>query len=249
MDSVDTSLVASRESIYSDLCRDLKHIRVLHIQPGLPTDPLRCHLQIISIGKDHVPFDALSYVWGKEYHPTTIQLCGEPHRVTVNLYSALKSLRKIDNAYIIWIDALCINQTDLDERSYQVGLMQEIYCNAESVVAWLGESDGPRDKIVLALRIFNEIWSLACTAGSPHWGKRISSFRSREPHVYTHLLGYCETFHDIGRNVPNGLHAKFGLTVPQCDPHKIWPVRNLYISTPLIPPLMPPSHQPTILAC
>ena len=39
-----------------------------------------------------------------------------------------------------WIDALCINQTDNDEKGQQVRLMREIYASAESVIVWLGES-------------------------------------------------------------------------------------------------------------
>jgi len=38
----------------------------------------------------------------------------------------------------LWIDAICIDQANLDERSQQVGLMHEIYTKASSVIAWLG---------------------------------------------------------------------------------------------------------------
>lgn len=39
---------------------------------------------------------------------------------------------------LVWIDALCINQTDIDERSAQVRLMPQIYSNASCVIVWLG---------------------------------------------------------------------------------------------------------------
>lgn len=38
-------------------------------------------------------------------------------------------------------DVVCINQTDLDERSQQVNLMGDVYRSASHVLAWLGESD------------------------------------------------------------------------------------------------------------
>jgi hypothetical protein len=44
----------------------------------------------------------------------------------------------------IWIDALCINQSDNVEKAIQVPLMGSIYTNARQVIVWLGleeESD------------------------------------------------------------------------------------------------------------
>ena len=42
----------------------------------------------------------------------------------------------------MWIDALCINQDDLDERADQVCFMADIYETAWRVVIWLGEDKG-----------------------------------------------------------------------------------------------------------
>jgi len=220
----------SNDSIYSHLVEDHRQIRVLRIQQGLPTQPIRCELQIISINEDLVPFEALSYVWAKEYSPTPIVLSGQSHKVTLNLYSALEHLRKSDGENTVWIDALCINQADPMERSSQVGLMQEIYCHATSVIAWLGEPHGPDDRIILAMRILKEISTIKGdphAAHTPHWGQRIASFRSREPHVYTHLLGYCETFHQRNWPKPGSLHDElFDLAKlrEEFDPHNSWPV-------------------------
>ncbi|KAH6876619.1 heterokaryon incompatibility protein-domain-containing protein [Thelonectria olida] len=41
----------------------------------------------------------------------------------------------------IWIDALCINQEDIQERNNQVGMMSQIYGLAWCVVSWVGEAD------------------------------------------------------------------------------------------------------------
>jgi hypothetical protein len=218
------------EAIYSHLNEDRTQIRVLRIQQGLSTQPIRCELQIVSINEDSVPFEALSYVWGKEHSPTPIFLCGQPYKVTSNLYSALQHLRKSDEEYTIWIDALCINQADPAERSSQVGLMQEIYCRATSVVAWLGEPDGPDDRIVLAMRIMEELWTIETHPEkgiTPHWGQRMAEFQSNEAHVYTHLLGYCETFHKLNWPEPDSYWYKL-LDVAEknknFDPHRKWPV-------------------------
>jgi hypothetical protein len=39
----------------------------------------------------------------------------------------------------LWIDAICINQADLDERKQQVQLMRDVYSGASRVVVWLRE--------------------------------------------------------------------------------------------------------------
>jgi hypothetical protein len=47
--------------------------------------------------------------------------------VTKNLYSALRHLRLHDKVRVLWIDALCINQSDLAERSHQIPYMGSIF--------------------------------------------------------------------------------------------------------------------------
>ncbi|KAK4183821.1 heterokaryon incompatibility protein-domain-containing protein [Podospora australis] len=42
----------------------------------------------------------------------------------------------------IWIDAICINQADMEERVSQVQMMDEMYREASRVFAWLGPPDG-----------------------------------------------------------------------------------------------------------
>ena len=60
--------------------------------------------------------------------------------VTENLHSALKRLQLPNQPRLIWADAICINQEDIDERGSQVRLMKDIYRRASSVVIWLGEA-------------------------------------------------------------------------------------------------------------
>lgn len=44
-----------------------------------------------------------------------------------------------------WIDSICIDQTNFEERSQQVQLMQQIYQQAEQVIVWLGEPSSDSD--------------------------------------------------------------------------------------------------------
>lgn len=61
--------------------------------------------------------------------------------VTEVLYTALQYLRDGQSSQVMWIDAICINQADLDERRHQVQLMKHIYSDAVRVLVWLGEED------------------------------------------------------------------------------------------------------------
>ena len=63
--------------------------------------------------------------------------------VKPNLYYALRSLRKPDKRVHLWVDAICINQENRDEKSGQIARLAEIYSRAASVAIWLGDSDDP----------------------------------------------------------------------------------------------------------
>ncbi|PMD19982.1 hypothetical protein NA56DRAFT_558934, partial [Hyaloscypha hepaticicola] len=60
-------------------------------------------------------------------------------KVTANLSLLLTRLRTPDSSQLLWIDAICINQNDLGERSQRVSHMGKIYKNAEVMLMWLGD--------------------------------------------------------------------------------------------------------------
>ncbi|KAI4860667.1 HET-domain-containing protein [Hypoxylon rubiginosum] len=100
-------------------------------------------------------FVALSYVWGDQSIRREIYVNDVPVSVTASLESALRELRnhsRIQQGFYIWVDALCINQEDLDERSAQVGRMKDIYHKAWHVVIWLGPEENRSSLAMLALR-------------------------------------------------------------------------------------------------
>jgi hypothetical protein len=66
-----------------------------------------------------------------------------PVSISDNLDHAIRSLQLPDKPRLFWIDFVCINQSDLEERKQQVEIMYEIFSKASKVVAFLGdESDG-----------------------------------------------------------------------------------------------------------
>lgn len=56
------------------------------------------------------------------------------------LRASLRYLRETDSRRILWVDAICINQKDFNERGHQVGIMRDIYSKAPQVLIWLGEA-------------------------------------------------------------------------------------------------------------
>jgi hypothetical protein len=83
------------------------------------------------------PFVALSYVWGDLNDTLPIRVSGNRISATRNLHEVLQCLSASKFDQLIWIDALCINQMDLQERASQVALMGDIYSRASYVLAFL----------------------------------------------------------------------------------------------------------------
>ena len=84
---------------------------------------------------------ALSYCWGDARMTRVIIVNGCRLDVTANLEAALRQLRDshcIKQGFKIWADAICIDQSNLEERGQQVGRMRDVYSLAWHVVVWLG---------------------------------------------------------------------------------------------------------------
>ncbi|TVY92112.1 Heterokaryon incompatibility protein 6,OR allele [Lachnellula willkommii] len=137
-ESTGTVSINLASSCYHEL-RDSQEIRLLHILPDPhPKDRrLQCKLVAADI---HSGYKALSYTWGKQDERSLrIWVNGVLVPVGRNLMCALRALQANHTlAPILWVDALCINQDDMDERNRQVALMGRIYENASQVIAWLG---------------------------------------------------------------------------------------------------------------
>ncbi|KAE8444971.1 hypothetical protein EG329_014099 [Mollisiaceae sp. DMI_Dod_QoI] len=102
------------------------------------------HLEIFPANLDeNIPFKALSYTWGIPSDPHhTIYLNRYPFQVRQNLWLALERFRRLGETLVMWIDAICIDQSNELERNHQVSRMKEIYEKADEVLVWLGPSFG-----------------------------------------------------------------------------------------------------------
>lgn len=114
-------------------------IRLLEISPSQDrSTPIRAELthQPLRYGT----YEALSYAWGSEEPRATINVNGKPFTVSENLLEALRDLRKETKDRTLWVDSICVNQNDGQERGEQLRRMAEIRGHATDVIT------GPCDK-------------------------------------------------------------------------------------------------------
>ena len=135
-------------------------IRVLEYDtvPPRTGNALVCRTRIIKLEdaqRGTQPYAALSYVWGDPASTTTVICDGTIQAVTHNTRDALAAVWKAHPSEQIWVDALCIDQNNLREKSYQVSLMGDIYWLADHVFIYLGPSLEGNNKFLTLLETFS----------------------------------------------------------------------------------------------
>lgn len=155
----------NEHALYAILSTRDPWIRLLQLQPASDKwDKITCILEEHPL-LSSLRYKALSYAWNQDIlskksgiddmpsgqnqitlHATHKEESTE-HKVTItqSLSLALRRLRTTNQPLTLWVDSLCINQQDDDERTSQVGLMAMIYRFAEEVIIWLGEKDAEDD--------------------------------------------------------------------------------------------------------
>ncbi|KAK0644447.1 heterokaryon incompatibility protein-domain-containing protein [Cercophora newfieldiana] len=144
-----------------------KEIRILQLSPS-PTwsSPLECRIFTAALGDPARPFKALSYVWGSDTTTYNMRITvddpqttnannttGDPQiyhliPITTSLETALRYLRRPTDPTTLWIDQICINQSDIPEKNTQVALMGKIYAAASQVLVWLGPAAAGSDLVM-----------------------------------------------------------------------------------------------------
>ncbi|TVY80293.1 Heterokaryon incompatibility protein 6 OR allele [Lachnellula suecica] len=103
------------------------------------------------------PYQALSYHWGDATVTWPIFLEGEVFLVTKNLEEALRCLIASGTSGYIWVDAICIDQANFEERAQQVQNMASIYENATRVLVWLGMGDEDTQAVFRRLKMAEDL--------------------------------------------------------------------------------------------
>ena len=129
-----------RNGIYGPLDPSKHEIRIAEVQEVSFPGKLNCRLETISLLSDSPPeYEAVSWYWGDPTPNDTIEVNGETLRISQNAVEVLRGICL--GRQRVWLDAICINQDDLNERSQQVAIMPEVYSKALKTLVWLGESD------------------------------------------------------------------------------------------------------------
>lgn len=134
---------------------DAERIRILVLHPSDNyDDPVRCGLEVTRRDATD-PYAALSYSWGMNKDgdaslSRTIEVSGRTLDITQNLFEGLKRIRRPDSEARLWVDAVCIDQSDPEEKNHQVARMSEIYSNAAKTIAWLGEGETEKDDLAIS---------------------------------------------------------------------------------------------------
>lgn len=154
-------------------------IRLLHIHPGVGEAPLLCSLSHQLVGSKEFPsYRAISYAWDHGSAPVPVPCNQQSLPLPFTIYQLLLRIRDTDEELLLWIDAICINQVDNDEKSIQVQKMHMIYSAASSVVVWLGEEDDETpwvNELLSNVKGYleangqrNEAWTMPWYL-NPHW--------------------------------------------------------------------------------
>ena len=161
---------------------------------------LECELFHASFDEDEnvMPYEALSYTWGSDTTPDTIKMNGKQLRIGANLHLALLDLREPFIDRILWIDALCIDQSRDEERGHQVQRMGKIYSQATTVVIWLGTATEETNVLLDTLKFFHRVTSTqyACknwTLSDHRWTDPWSTTRAKMSDGYPQLKQQQQT--------------------------------------------------------
>ncbi|KAK3402324.1 heterokaryon incompatibility protein-domain-containing protein [Sordaria brevicollis] len=138
---------------YSPLSREKRETRFFRFSSTCQPRPggLSLELQHGSLDDEALQYRALSYVW------VEIEVNGEQFLVGENLHALLRRLHDDQEECWLWADAICIQQSDDEEKSWHVQRMGDIFKNAEMVYSWLGHGSEATD---VAMDFFE------------HWGPR-----------------------------------------------------------------------------
>ncbi|KAI1455893.1 HET-domain-containing protein [Annulohypoxylon moriforme] len=117
---------------------DCNQFRILTLLPGSKEQPVECILEHGDVSNSS-PYEAISYVWGDIRDKVNIRCNGKLLEISTNLDGVLRHFRSPLDNRTVWVDAVCINQDDDEERGRQVSRMKDIYSKAKEVLIWLGE--------------------------------------------------------------------------------------------------------------
>lgn len=114
-----------------------QEIRLVVLLPGESSVVIK--IDIVHVTLRDTNFDTVSYTWATddgddEKSSITHHITGQILRVAINCEASLRQLRTRNLKRFLWIDAICINQSNVKERNHRVGIMDQIFSTAQYVI-------------------------------------------------------------------------------------------------------------------
>lgn len=181
-------LTGNKERMYTHqpLSREKAEIRLLSFLPTSTKQepvaslacgmlPLKLKLEHASLADSPPTYVALSYVWGgdpESQDALEIEINGAPFPVTRSLFDTLhRTLARMEKRRSntgaswlpVWVDAICINQSDLAEKGWQVAQMRDVYATAECTYMMLGPGTPATDR---AMDFISDVGQDALSVGA-----------------------------------------------------------------------------------
>ncbi|CAK1366874.1 unnamed protein product [Cercospora beticola] len=216
----------ARSTIYEALKPENGEFRLLRLLPESCGELLHCEVQSFSIHDESIPiYNAVSYQWGHDSASYEIQLNGQSILVRKNLYRFLLQMNSENRKDWYFVDALCTNQDDYEEKASQVKLMGQIYRDAEVVIAWIQrepfhpvstmkfvydeepESDTEKDDSLEQLKLLvlhSTYWSRLWIVQEVLLAKRLTIRIGKAEVEWTNLLPESNIFEKRARPKKNG---------------------------------------------
>lgn len=179
--------IAPRPSVYDSV--QPGEIRLVDIFPSEDrSTPIRAALRRQPLR--YAIYEALSLACRSEELPAIVEVNGQPFSISSSLLEALRALRTEKNNRTLWVDSICVNQNDVEERGEQAGLENKALEHATAVIAWPWGKSANKD--ALDDRVPAQ-WLIPSRTLSPAWSSAISqvggleiehSFDFRDCHTY-----------------------------------------------------------------
>ncbi|KAL0469369.1 heterokaryon incompatibility protein domain-containing protein [Neurospora intermedia] len=180
---------------YSPLSREKRETRVFRFSSPRQSGSDRISLELghASLDDDSLQYRALSYVWGDTKNKEDIEVNGKLFSVGENLHALLQTLQHHGVESWLWADAICIQQSDDDEKSWHVQSMCDIFKNGEFVYSWLGPGSEATD---VAMDFFSD------------WGPRALKVGVMEKLWPTYLPTDACGIQDITLSTPSHIYIQ-----------------------------------------
>ncbi|PMD60902.1 uncharacterized protein K444DRAFT_628928 [Hyaloscypha bicolor E] len=141
--------------------------RIAILSPGSLDDILHMTLEVRSLDESKLDYEAISYCWSQGIGDAIEDKwdfevkCDEVTiNVPRNLGRALRRLRYRDKQRRLWMDSVCIDQQNIEEKNCQVARMGQIFATATRVVVWLGEEDENTRSVCGTIRLLAKAGSI-----------------------------------------------------------------------------------------